>query len=499
MADNEQDGGEATPKTDGQRMVETITDLSKQLKEQGEAMGEMKEVLEKAKETQYPHGQPGSGVHGVRVGESPLSSRPYSLMRLATALRNPSEGRENAKIELDLGQRLAKATKPLGYNPTGVLIPFSADHMPTEETEIVKDEESGASEMIPGYPSALVGECRQIMKLGVADPDELKWLAKRLPVEIRKDLSAQIATLGGTLVGAPSQGQLIDLLRPQEFFSSVGAQEISLPPQGSIRFPRDNSDPTVAAFSEGQTITESTPTTGELLLQAKKYAALVDIPVELFNFGTSVNVESWLRNKFVRRIALQTDADMISGGGGARMQGIINFANIQVFIASTVGAQGDTLGPDDPSRLFAQIADADARVDNGFFYGMRPQLWQRLTHRRAGSGFAADDGTGAYLFQTAHESDAAIPRRLEGEGVIISTQIPQNRAKGAATDLTLVLAGVGPSWIIARAGVAEMEMTNSDASKFAQGVNTMRAMLFMDAGPEHPEEFGIIDTVLETT
>ena len=190
------------------------------------------------------------------------------------------------------------------------------------------------------------------------DPDE--WRS------IRKDLSANTATTGGTLVALPSQGELIELLRAQEVFSRVGAREITLPPQGSIRFPRHTSGITIGSFAEGATVTESTPGTGELLLQAKAYSGLVDVPEELMKFATSVSVEAWLREQFVRDLSLQTDSDMISGAGGTGIQGVINYSGLRTVTASTTGGNGDTLDPEDPVRLPADIADQNAPVDQGF-------------------------------------------------------------------------------------------------------------------------------------
>lgn len=473
-------------------IVETIEKMGESIESISERVSTLDEKVEKASTTVYPNGQPNGGIHGVRTGDDPLSSRPFSLMRLARALR-ADEFRDRAKHEIDLCKRLGEQSRHLGWNGGGMLIPFSPDHMPVDDMKT----EDGRT--LPGYEKEIVKECRDIMPINGIDVEELQYIAKRHQIaDIAKDLSANTATVGGTLVGMAAQGQLIDLLRPLELFSRVGAQEMTLPPQGSIRFPRDSSDPTIDCYAEGETITESTPTTGELVLEAKKYAGLVDIPVELFQFATSVNVEAWLRNKFVRQISEQTDRDMIDGAGGKCIQGIINYSNVETVIASTTGTNGDTLGPDDPSRLVAQILENNARADMGMFYAIRPLLWQRVTHRRA-DAVSASDGAGPYLFVTAFNSSEPIPARLEGLPTVQTTQVPSDRVKGTGTDLTILLAGVGASWVIGRSGVAAIEMTNSDASKFQQGINTMRGMVFMDAGPEHEDEFGFIDTLLPST
>lgn len=459
--------------------------------EKVDALGSKQDAIEKQFEDLK---KPIAKRFGTRTGEDPLTSRPYSLMRLCMATRQPERYRNYAKVELGLAERLLKIMAPMGYvSEGGMPCPFSTYHMPTTETVLDNGE------AIPGFPVELVKECGDLMRGSYApDRDEILYLEKSTGVVLRKDLSAIVDTSGGTLVGLPAQGQLIDLLRPLEVFSRVGATEITLPPQGSIRFPRDTADPTIAGFGEGATITESTPTTGELVLSAKKYAGLVDIPVELFKFATSVSVEAWLRQKFVRRIAIQTDADMIAGGGGTKIQGVVSYSGFRTVVATTTAANGDTLEANDPALLYADIAEQNARVTNGFFYAFRPNLWVRLTHRRA-DAVSAGDKAGRYMFEWDRVGGDPIPDRLEGFPVVVSTNVPADRVKGTGTTLTLVLAGVGPSWIIGRAGVVEIDMTNSDGSKFGQGLNTMRGLVFMDAGPEQEAEFGMIDDLLATT
>ena len=423
-----------------------------------------------------------------------MTSRPYSMMRLCMARMDP-DYKGQASVELDLSKRLMERTQRLGWageTAGAQLIPFSTAHMPTND---VKTEDGTIK---PGYEVELVKECSDLMNGSDAyDPGEVQFIAKGIGnTIIAKDLSANLDATGGVLVGLPSQGQLIDLLRPLEIFSQAGAQDLTLPPQGSIRFPRDTSDPTIAAFAEGATITESTPATGELLLSAKKYAGLVDIPVELMKFATSTSVEAWLRRKFVARIAVQTDADMVNGAGGTAMKGVITYSGFVTRIASTTGANGDTLVAEDPMLLLGEIGENNARIENSFFFALRHQLYAGLITRRA-SVLSGADALGAFVYQQAFLNQAG-SSQIYGHKKIVSTNIPADRVKGSGTNLTLLLAGVGSSWIIARSGVVEIDMTTSDASKFASGINTMRGLVFMDAGPEHEDEFGMIDDLLNS-
>lgn len=493
------DAGNATVQTppepqagDADVFATTLEKMSGTLATVATTVGDLNTRLEKAEKVQYPFGAPNGGGRGpaVHTGESANTSRPYSLMRLCVALRKKADHvpnwQENAKVELALSERLQKAYNGIGISNGGCLVPLGADLMPTEDSEMADGT------VLPGLPVALVKECRDVMENSLAgfDMDELKWLAQHGRQKLAKDLSANVATAGGTLIAFPSQGELIELLRSMSVMNKVGAQEIDLPPQGSIRFPRITSGITIAAYSEGQTITESTPGTSALLLQAKAYAGLVDIPEELMKFSTSVSVEAWLRTEFALDMNTQTDRDMIYGGGGTAMQGILNFSGLTSVTASTVATDGNTLGPEDPIRLFAAVADANAPVDRGFFYAMTNTLWGGLITRK--------NSQGAFMFSFASNQigGGRAANSLNGNPVIGSTNIPTNRVKGAGTNLTLLLGGVGSEWVIGRAGVIDIVVTNSDASKFQQRISTMRGTQYMDAGPRHEESFGVIDSLL---
>jgi len=456
----------------------------------GDRLEQLEEKVEKASEVQYPYGQPGSGAHAVRKGESVLSSRPWSLMRAAIALKKRSlnEGGwdANAKVEMDLSERLAKEyNQHQKFAASGFLAPLASDLMPTGETHLTDGT------VLPGLPVELVKECRDTMRasMGGLDWDEYEMLAKRGVISVQKDLSANVATTGGTLRGFAAQGELIELLRAQEVMSMVGAQEIDLPPQGAIRFPRVTSGVTINAYSEGATVTESTPGTGALELAAKAYSGLVDIPDELMRFATSVAVEAWLRQEFIRDLSLKTTQDMINGAGGTSIQGLVNYSGLRTVTATTTGANGDTLEAEDPIRLYADIADQNAPVDRGFFYAATNTLLAGLMTRQ--------DSQGAFIFNIAANSlgGGAVQQTLNGHRLMGSTQVPTDRTKGASSNLTMLLGGVGADYVIARSGVVEITMTNSDASKFQQRISTMRGTSYMDAGPRHEESFGIIDDI----
>ncbi len=485
--------------TDGAALIGKLDSLVKGVTDQNERLDKMEAKFEEAKKPQHPDGQPNGEIaknFTARRGEDPLTSRPFSLMRLGKALAMRASHTPHysdlAKVEFGLSEKLhnAFAKAGMGWPNANVLVPLGAELLPINPAETVDGVQ------YDGLPVELIKECRDTMSVSMDgyNPDEYDRLAKRFPeaFAIQKDLSANSVTTGGSLVAFASQGELIEQLKAQEVFSRAGAQQFDLPPQGKIRFPRQTSSVTIAAQGEAATVGESTPGTSELELSAKPYSGLVDIPEELMKFSTSVSVEAWLRAEFTREIALKADRDMINGNGGIAIQGVINYSGIRVVVASTANANGDTLDPQDTTLMHANLGDQNAPLDRGFFYAMTNTLWAALMTRNDGTNFGFWFNVGPAIVGGGR------PRMtLNGDPVITSTQIPTTRVKGSGTTLTLVLAGVGAEWLIARAGVVEIAVTNSDASKFQQRLSTMRGTQYIDAGPRHENSFGFIDTLLE--
>src|SRR5581483_11579721 len=99
----------------------------------------------------------------------------------------------------------------------------------------------------------------------------------------------------GSFVAPPIQGELIELFRNREVFMRAGARAMPMPPNGRIVFPRHTGPSSAYFIGENTSITTSEQTSGDLTLQAKKLAARVTVPNELFRFS-SVSMEMFLRD-----------------------------------------------------------------------------------------------------------------------------------------------------------------------------------------------------------
>ncbi len=286
-------------------------------------------------------------------------------------------------------------------------------------------------------------------------------------------------------------GELIDLQRNLEAFANAGAREIALPPSGRFQFPKLTAASTAYWVGEGSPITESQPTTGNLDLQAKKLGVFVKLNNELLRF-TSPSAEGLVRFDMARAAALKADTAMLDGTGGLQIKGLITYTGIGTHTASTTGADGDTFTPADVALMESKLPDA---VDAPTAWLMRKQMFAALMNRRA-DAVSASDGKGAFLFRNMPATNSAPPGDLFGTRVVRTAQVAANRAKGSGTDLSYILLGYFPDWIVARLGVMEFLASGHGDTALQNDQTYLRGIQHIDAGPRNPASFVLCDQLL---
>ncbi|MGL4422068.1 MAG: phage major capsid protein [Gemmataceae bacterium] len=200
-------------------------------------------------------------VPWVTAGPIGRDSAGYSVLK-AAAFALGFVGPEEAKEEIHTHHQLRDLYASYGFLPhhgqQSFLVPLSSAHLPVFDPQ----------------GSRLRAELRQKMTAHAHqfDPDEADWIHRKVRT---KALGTTVDNAGGSLVGLPMLGELIDLQRNLEAFSTAGAQEIALPPNGRVQFPRLTGGSTAYWVGEGNPITESQPATGNLDLQAKKLGVFV--------------------------------------------------------------------------------------------------------------------------------------------------------------------------------------------------------------------------------
>src|SRR5260370_588961 len=230
--------------------------------------------------------------------------------------------------------------------------------------------------------------------------------------------SSLLDAAGGVLVGFPVLGELIELQRNLEAFANAGAQEIALPPNGRIQFPKLTGGSTAYWVGEGTSITEGTPSTGNLDLQAKKLGIFVKLNNELLRFA-SPSAEGLVRFDMARVAALKADLAMLEGTGGTQIKGLLTYSDLTSHTASTTGTNGDTFQVQDVALMEGKLPDA---VSAATAWMIRRNFFSVLMNRRADAVSAAD-AAGPFLFHPTRTGAEAPPAELYCTKLVRTTQV----------------------------------------------------------------------------
>lgn len=431
-------------------------------------------------------GVPGAAPH-ARRGEDPLSSRGYSFARLFQHIAG-HVGKEEAKVEIDLHNRLQKNWyETHGYvksEPNSIMAPVGSELLPQGTDADVR----------------FVNEIRQMVRAGThgADPYEVR----RIAAIVNKDLSWNDETALGALVAPPQYGELIDLLRNNEVFAQAGASMIGMPPNGRMVIPRQTGASTAYYIGESTQITDSQPSTGDVFLTAKKVAALIKVPNELFRYA-SVAVEAFLRNDLAKVLALRMDKELLEGvGSSVAPKGLINYSGIGTHTSGGTPADahsGYPFQPEDVAKIIAKVEEKNAQFKS---WVMRPLMWSWITNRRA-DAVSANDAKGPFMFNVwrghrdGMDLTREVPGVLSGYPVYKSTQLSNTRTRGnGTTNNTYILGGDFADYIIAVSPTIEFAQTQFSDTAFQNDQTWLRAILPHDGAPRREASFILCDQLL---
>jgi HK97 family phage major capsid protein len=451
-----------------------------------QAQKDMADLKEKASKPVYPGGFDPRHLFHATSGPVGKDSAPYSFIKAAGYCSRWFEP-DQCKVEIGVHQKLKAWMKSKGWAPHheagSFLVPFSMRHLPYPETSeqeaIVKDVKG----MVQASSAAF-------------DPDEAAWVIKQMggadQQYYRKALGTISDIAGGTLVGFPMLGELIDIQRNVEVMAQAGATEIALPPNGRLQFPKLTGTTTAYWIGEATSITESTPATGYLDLQAKKLGIFTKINNELLRF-TSPTTEGMLRMDMARVGALKMDLAELEGTGGTQIKGLTTYASAASWtpgtdplIAYTVTS--NLFQPNDPADMEALLPDS-AGEPNAWV--MRRNMWAKVRNRRA-DAITAADGKGPFVFNLTREARTGIPLELEGVKVVRSSQVSNTRGSGAQTYVVL---GNFADWIRGRFGVMEFLANGLGDTPYQNDQTWLRAIQHCDSGARHASSFVFADAI----
>lgn len=415
-------------------------------------------------------------VARVRTGEDPLSSRGFSFAKLFGVMANRLD-QTQAKVELDIVHRLNKLHDTQGFRkemPNSVMVPFSSQLMAQASTA---DE-------------SLAREVGEVVRAGVVGYDREEVAALRAKYwGVQKALSWTSEVDGGALVGPPVMGELIDLLRPNQALMAAGARVLAMPPNGRITFPRQTGASTAYWIGESQQITDTQPTTGDVVLQAKKLGVVVKIPNELFRFA-SISIEQFVREDIAKQVGLKLDKDLLEApGSSVQPKGLINYSGIQTHTVTS-----NVFQPEDVAKMIAKVEEKNA-VFKAWI--MRPLMWAAIMNRRA-DAVSGGDSKGLFMFSPLRDAsmNPGVDRNsvgsLGGYPAHKSTNVSNTRGSGSQT---YILGGDFSDLLIAMSGSMEFQVSTQGDTPFQYDQTWFRGILYCDSAPRHEASFVFADAV----
>lgn len=244
-----------------------------------------------------------------------------------------------------------------------------------------------------------------------------------------KDLSINIGPDGGFLVPEALRAELLQV--PLE--AAIVRPRAMIVPMESLTVPFPTIDDTSHASNvyggivanwtdENSTITETQPTFGRVVLQAKKLALYTEVPNELFS-DSIISLEAFLNQIYPLAIAYFEDDAFLVGTGAGQPLGALNAAN-----PALVAQARDTANEvnwDDIVNMFARmlpssIANAIWPINQEVF----PQL----------ATMSLDVGTGGSAVWL-NNGVVGPPMTILGRPVVITEKVP---ALGSQADISFV-------------------------------------------------------------
>lgn len=396
----------------------------------------------------------------------------------------------DVKESVEMSRKIASiygSHYPFSNRPNTLLVPASMGYLP--DTTPNGAEINGAK--------LLRKEIQQrLMTVKSLDPDEAAYNAQHGQGEVsgmaRKALNTLSDLAGGSTVPPPTLGDLIDLQRNLEVFSRAGANNVTLPPNGRMQFPKLTGGSTAYWVGEQASVTDSQQTTGSLSLEVKKLAVRVPFTNELMRFSDT-SIDGMVRMDMAAQAALKADEAQLQGTGGTQIKGLITYPTASAWsqgvdnlLAYTVTA--NVFQPQDVGGMISVLPD---EVEPNAWI-MRRNMWNVVRNRRA-DAVTAGDQRGQFMFnfmRTVQEGGLSQAEALDGTKVVWSSQVSNTRGSGAQT---YILLGYFPDWLVGRLGVLEFMVDPYTQMQNYQTV--IQAVQFIDAGPRHTASFVFADAI----
>jgi len=283
---------------------------------------------------------------------------------------------------------------------------------------------------------------------------------------------------GGYLVPVEQGARLVEMLRARTAVRAAGATVVPMAGD-TLQIPAQAGGATAYWVAENSAITGSDQTWGQVMLQAKKLAALTKLSSELFE-DSDPGVEALVMADLARVLALEEDLKYLTGDGtGNTPTGLEHISGVNVD-TTTLGDNGGVPDFDDLADLLYRL-DADNVAGEGRAWIMHPRTLNTLRKIKK------DAGSADYVW-----SDPAAPGdppSLWGLPVYATTAISIAQTRGTSADCSTVYLGCWPDFVIGQRKALELRASDAAGSAFEYDQVFIRAIMRVDCNVRHAASF----------
>jgi HK97 family phage major capsid protein len=205
---------------------------------------------------------------------------------------------------------------------------------------------SGERETYTDDPKLMgLGAARYIRALafGKGDMNRAVFFAKKnwsddLGERIQRDLAAGDFSAGGFMVPPEFANEIIEFLRARAIVRRAQPRVVPMT-MGTLTLPKQSASASATYIGELKPIPSSEPGGGQIIMSAKKLAALVPVSNDLLRFTPGNSADIFVRDDLVKVMALREDQAFIRDNGTEfKPKGIRYWANA----ANITGSNGTT-------------------------------------------------------------------------------------------------------------------------------------------------------------
>lgn len=357
--------------------------------------------------------------------------------------------------------------------------------------QIQTSDKSGSREAVK---SNGIGAARYVRAVAAAGGDmaRAEHFAKKawnddLGARVVKTLQAGDFTGAGFLIPDEFAAEIIELLRNKTVVRAAGARVVDMP-NGQMTIRRQDGAATATYVGEATNIPVTEPTGGQIVMTAKKLAAVVPISNDLLKYTSGPSADEFVRDDLVQVLAIREDQAFLRDDGLASKPKGLRYWAAAANLLNTNGSSSSQIETDFKDLANA-LDSANVRMVNPAWF-MSPRSVNHLRIQRDAAG-------GNLLFPEMRNSNPTI----YGWPVFATNSIPNNLGGGTNTEVYLVdmadaLIGQTSGLEIAvDPGAAYVDSNSVTQSAFTRDETVMRAIMRHDFIVRHDESVAVITDV----